>query len=190
MAHRNLDNYNNSYMRDKKNFIRNRTMTAEEQYKHTIEKIKENEEKYGKNNEIKIIGANDRLEGKAPQLFDDEQMQKAYSYGYFERGSSVLAGRFENGFYTAEEQKAFGIRDLMSGVKDKHLRILKDYPEYMAGRIYQKGRSIYDYVTKNNIQIDDYVDLMAFIEPEIKSIEFKKGYFDEKNSRENSVKKR
>ena len=179
-----------NYIRDQKNKLRNLLDGKERTLKRMIELKEKNEEKYGKYPELIKLGENDRLGGHIPQKLDNEEMKKSYEYGYFIRGSRVLAAQFEKGTYSLLEQRIFGIRDLNNGIEDECLLNLKDYPCYMNGRIYQMGRNIYDYIIENNIQIEEYISLMSLINENFKNPEFKNGYNDKKNEIEQINQKR
>lgn len=168
------------YMRDQKNKLRERLDGQE----HSLKKIAESkvnyEENYGKHPELIVPGSLDRICGCAPQILENEEKQKSYDYGFFKRGSILLAGTFEKGEYSAEEQRQFGITDLNNGVKNDELLNLINYQNYMNGRIYQMGKDIYNYITENNISIDDYISLMSTFNKNVTNQEFKNGYYDQK----------
>ena len=174
-----------NYMRYQKNKLREIQEGQEKSLKNLAESKTNNEEKYGKYPELIKIGEADRIGGHFPQIIDNEEMKKSYEYGYYIKGSRMLAGKFENGTYSAEEQRKFGIRDYNNGIKDENLLNIKDFPHYMNGRIYQMGRNIYDYLEVNNLEIDEYINLMSLIYPNVANPEFKMGYYEEKESREN-----
>lgn len=181
---------NHNYMRNQKNKLREKLDGQEKLLKKLGESKAKSEEKYGKYPELIKLGEQDRIRGHNPQIIDDEDMKKSYEYGFYEKGSRTLAGAIEKGALSAEEQRYFGIRDLNNGLKDESLITLKQCPHYMNGRIYQMGRNIYNYITENNISIDDYINLMSLINPDVSSLEFKKGYYDQKKEIEETNNKR
>lgn len=169
------------YIRNKKNRQRELQNGTKERLKNLAELKIKNAEKYGTYPELIKIGEFDRIGGNAPQFIENEDMKKSYEYGYYVKGSRLLAGEFEKGTYSAEEQRNFGIRDLNNGVIDEYLLNLTDYSDYINGRIYQMGRNIYDYIIENNIQIEDYISLMSLFNENLKNPEFKNGYNDREN---------
>ena len=172
---------NDYYMRNKKNHIRACINAKDTALKSAYDRKQSNKEKYGTNDHIILIGESDRLSLNAPQEIEDEQMQKSYSYGYFERGSRVLAGKFNQGQYSEEQQRNFGICDVMYNVPEKFLTNLKEFPSYLSGRLYGLGSKAYDYVVENNMSLDDYIGLMSIIYPEVTAKEFKEGFLVREN---------
>lgn len=167
---------NHNYIRYRKNTARNSAVDREESIRRMgVNRVKR-EEKYGKYANLIIVGEHDRLNGESPQVFEDELMQLSYSYGYYERGSRVLVGKFETGIYSEEEQRNFGINDFIYGVPERFLSTLKEYDSYMEGRIYQMGVSIYDFINQKGITIEDYIKVMGIICPEVKEKQFIEGY--------------
>ena len=167
---------NRNYMRNQKNKLRIRQEEIEISLKKKGENREKREEKYGKYPELIKLGEVDRIGGHIPKQIDDAEMKISYEYGFFQRGSRVLAGEFEKGTYSNEEQRNFGISDLINGVDDSALANLSDYPNYMNGRIFQMGVKIYDYITENNITIDEYIYLMSMFNTNVTNPEFKNGY--------------
>lgn len=166
-----------TYMRNKKNFQRQVNEMLEASIQTDIDNKIKYEEKYGKFNGLIIVGTTDRINGDEPQIYDEEK-QKSYLYGYYERGSKVLEGNFAKEIYTYEEQRAFGISDLKNNIPDKFLQKLKEYPAYLEGRIYQMGKNAYDFITENGITLEDYINLMKIIYPEVANEAFKLGYYE------------
>jgi len=178
-----------NYMRDQKNKL-HKKLDGQKALLIKLNESKINhEEKYGKYPELIKLGEVDRIGGHSPQIIDNEEMKKSYEYGFYIKGSRLLAGEFEKGTFSTEEQRNFGISDLSNGIKDEHLINLKDYPEYMNGRIYQMGRNIYYYIENNNFSIEEYIGLMSLVNEDINNPEFKNGYNDQKNEVEQTNKK-
>ena len=180
--------HNHNYMRNIRNKQREKEFGKELSLKKLAKSKMDNEDKYGKYRELIKIGEADRLGGNLPPVIIREDVKKSYEYGYYIKGSRTLAGKFEQGIYSIEEQRIFGIRDLNNGIKEDYLLKLKDFPHYMNGRIYQMGRKIYDYIEINNLEIDEYINLMSIIDENVKNPEFAQGYYDQKE--ENANKKR
>lgn len=178
-----------NYMRDQKNKLREYQDGQERSLKKLAESKMNHEDKYGKYPELIKIGEADRIGGYFPQNIENDEMKKSYEYGYYVKASRTLAGYFEKGKYSAEEQRQFGIRDYNNGIKDEYLLTLKDFVHYMNGRIYQMGRNIYDYLEESNLEIDEYINLMSIIYPNIANPEFKMGYYEEKTLKENKKRK-
>lgn len=181
---------NHNYMRKIKNKQREKEFGKELSLKKLAKAKMENEEKYGKYPELIKIGEADRIGGNLPPVISEEEVKKSYEYGYYIKGSRTLAGKFQQGIYSLEEQRIFGMRDLNNGIEDQHLLNLVNYPNYMNGRIYQKGRNIYNYITENNLSIEEYISLMSIIDESIKHPEFEHGYYDQKQESEQRNKKR
>lgn len=175
------DYHSNYYVRNKKNYARIRYDDKENAIKIKSERKIENEEKYGKSRNLILVGESDRINGNTPQIIEDKSLQASYAYGFFERGSRVLEGKFANNEFTSEEQKKFGIIDFINGVPENSIKNLKKYPAYSEGRIYQMGKSAYDYCIENNISIESYIKKMEVIYPEIKTPPFIEGYETRKN---------
>lgn len=167
---------NHFYMREKKNFHRHIQEEKESSLKRDYEKLVRNKVKYGKYPSLITEGENDRIEGDAPQILNDEERQISYSYGYFERGSRVLEGKFARGVFSEEEQRNFGIIDYIHNIPEKYLKNLKEYPNYLYGRIYAIGRSVYDFTLENGLSYEEYIFTMEIRYPEVKSEAFKDGY--------------
>ena len=167
---------NHFYMRAKKNFHRQLQENCESSLKRDYEKTVKNESKYGKYPSLITEGEKNRIDGDAPQVLNDEKRQISYSYGYFERGSRVLEGKFARGVFSEEEQRKFGILDYIHNVPEKYLQNLKAYPSYLFGRIYEMGRSTYDLTLEQGISCEEYIFTMGLIYPEVKNPVFKTGY--------------
>lgn len=172
----NEDNHN--YMRDKKN---NHRIIAEEKeisLKNQAERKMNNESKYGKVKfaNLIIIGERDRIGGIPPQNIDSEDKKIPYSYGYFEKGSRTLEGKFASGTFDESSQRKFGILDFIHKIPEVYIASLKRYPSYLEGRIYQMGKKAYDDCIENNLSIEEYSQIMEILYPEIKSSSFKEGY--------------
>lgn len=179
-----------NYMRDQKNKL-HKKLDGQKALLIKLNESKINrEEKYGKHPELIKLGEADRLGGNPPQIIENEDMKKSYEYGFYIKGSRLLAGEFEKGRFSIEEQRKFGISDLSNGIKEEHLINLKDYPEYMNGRIYQMGRNIYYYIENNNLSIEEYIGLMSLVNGDINNPEFKNGYNDQKDEIAQTSKKR
>lgn len=170
----NETNYN--YIKNKKNYARVRQDGKDTSLKGDYERKIANEEKYGTNDTIILLGGADRIAGNPPRKIDDVKMKKAYLYGYYERGSRVLEGEFANGIYLSEKQREFGMSDFLYGVPEKFLNSLKQYPSYIEGRIYQMGINAYDYITEKGITIEEYIATIGIIYPEVKEKQFMDGY--------------
>lgn len=166
-----------NYMKNKKNYARVRRDGKEESLRGSYERKTAQEEKYGTNDTLILLGGSDRIACNPPREIDDAKMEKAYLYGYYERGSRVLAGKFANGIYSPEEQRKFGMSDFINGVPEKFLKYLKQYPSYVEGRIYQMGVCAYDFITEKGMTIEEYIGVMGIIYPEIKEKQFMDGYF-------------
>lgn len=167
---------NHFYIREKKNFHRQMQENIESSLKKDYENTIRNEAKYGKYFGLIIEGENDRIVGKEPQSFEDKERQISYSYGYFERGSRVLEGKFARGVFSEEEQRNFGILDYIHNVPEKYLKNLKEYPSYLYGRIYAMGRNAYDFTSEKGLSYEEYISTMELIYPEIRCQAFKDGY--------------
>ena len=172
---------NDYKMRDKKNHARACADSKEASLKNTYERKQANKEKYGTNDKLIFLGETDRLVLNAPQLIEDAERQQAYSYGYFERGSRVLAGKFSQGVYSEEEQRNFGIHDVIYNVPVNFLINLKEYPAYLSGRLFELGGKAYEFALENNMSLEDYIGLMNFINPEVTTKEFAEGFLARKN---------
>lgn len=173
-----------NYMRDQKNKLRERLDGQEDALKKMAKSKEQNESKYGKYKELIKLGEFDRIKGNNPQVIENEEKQISYTYGYFERGSRALAGELKKGTYSPEEQRFFGINDLNNGLREEHLFNLKDFPNYMNGRIYQMGRNIYNYIEESDITIEEYIHVMSIINENLKNPEFKMGYYSRKEELE------
>lgn len=167
---------NHDYMRNKKNFARIASEEGNKSLQRQSERKIQNENKYGKYYDLLLLGQNDRISGTAPQTLDDEVKQISYSYGYFEKGSRVLEGKFAKGELSTEDQRNFGIADFIHSIPEKYLNNLKKYPAYLEGRIYQMGKSSYDFCAQNDLDFKIYVDTMAVLSPEVTTEIFKAGY--------------
>ena len=172
-----------NYIRDKKNEHRNLTYNCEQSLKTSYENKVRQEQKYGKYYDLLVQGEQDRINGNAPQTFENESMLKSYNYGYFERGSRVLAGKFIREEYTPEQQKQIAIADVINGVPLKELYNLMDFPHYINGRNYQLGRNAHKYIVSNNISFEEYVYIMEVIAPEVKTEAFKEGFYSLENQK-------
>lgn len=167
---------NHDYIRNRKNLARIVVEEVEKSLQRQNERKIQNENKYGKYYDLLLAGQSDRVSGSAPQTLDDEAKQLSYSYGYFEKGSRVLEGKFAKGDLSIEEQRNFGITDLIHNIPPKYLNDLKKYPSYLEGRIYQMGKSSYDYCANQNISLEEYIQIMGIIYPEVNTTIFKEGY--------------
>lgn len=167
-----------SYMKDKKNNQRNKIEDKENSLRNRGAKRIENENKYGSQKFASLItvGENDRIAGNHPQDTGDEKMQVSYTYGYVEKGSRVLEGKFASGIFTEEIQRNFGIVDFIHNIPEKYIKNLKTYPAYLEGRVYQMGKAAYDYCLEHNISFEEYSQTMEILYPEIKMSAFKAGY--------------
>lgn len=175
----NETNYN--YIKNKKNYARVRQDGKDISLKGDYERKIAKEEKYGTNDTIILLGGADRIASNPPQKIDDVKMEKAYLYGYYERGSRVLAGEFEKGIYSSEEQRKFGMNDFIYGIPEEFLKYLKQYPSYNEGRVYQMGIYAYDFITEKGITIQEYISVIGIIYPEIKEKQFMEGYLSRIN---------
>ena len=122
------------------------------------------------------MGGTDRISGNPPQDIEDEKEKISYLYGYYERGSRILVGKFEKGICSPEEQTKFGMSDLIYGVPEEFLNHLKQYPSYMEGRIYKMGISAYNFLMEKGMTIEEYINVMGIIYPEVKEKQFMEEY--------------
>ena len=167
---------NHNYIRNRKNTARNSVVAKEESIRRMGANRVKREEKYGKYAKLIIAAEHDRINGELPQVFEEESMQLSYFYGYYERGSRVLVGKFETGIYSEEEQRKFGMNDFLYGVPEKFLKSLKKYNSYREGRIYQMGVSSYDFIVEKGITVDEYIKVIGLVCPEVKEKQFIEGY--------------
>lgn len=177
---------NDYYMKNKKNYARKCADVKDAALKGNYDRKVANEGKYGNNEQMITIGVADRLGFNEPKKIDDIQMQTSYSYGYFERGSRVLDGNIDNGLYSEEEQRKYGIYDVIHNVPEKYLTELKKRSSYLNGRLYALGSKAYDFALENNMSLEDYVNLMGIMCPKVKTKEFIEGFI----SRENEIKEK
>jgi len=179
-----------NYVRNKKNKFQDKLNYFEESLKNTAKTKEYIKETYGKYSELITLGEVERLEGISPRVIKDEEMKTSYEYGFYIKGSRVLAGEFEKEMFSEEEQRYYGIIDLNNGVKDEHLETLKNYPHYINGRIYQMGRNIYNYIEENGLTIEEYINIMSIINPYLLNQEFKNGYYKQKAEIEETKKRK
>lgn len=184
------NDHNYNYVRNRKNRARARLENSELAIKINAERKQEHEEKYGKYPNYILMGEKDRIKGIPPQIVEDENKQISYYYGYYEKGSRVLEGLFADGVYTQEEQRIFGITDLINGLPEKNIAGLKKYKAYMDGRVYQKGRESYDFIKENNLSFEEYVHMMEILFPEVLEPIFREGYNSKTIEEDKNSKKR
>lgn len=168
---------NNNYMRDKKNRHRNLTTIGEQSLKTDYKNKVRYEENYGKHYNLLLEGENDRINGKPSKKIEDTSMQTSYNYGYYERASRVLVGKFTQEVFPPEKQREIGMNDVNNNIPQQYIIKLKEFTFYLEGMSYQMGVNSYDFVTMYNISIEEYFKTMKIICPEIIEEAFIEGYY-------------
>lgn len=170
------EKYSKTYIRDNKKRKRENAAIMDEKIKRMAENKMDFERRYGTYPDLIIMGQEERINGDAFRVFEDESMKLSYSYGYYEKASKLLEGLFFKGVFDEEKQKEFGMLDVINEIPQQYIKNLKQYPAYLEGRIYQMGKNAYDFTLNNGLSFEDYVNIMSIIQQEVNSSIFKEGY--------------
>lgn len=172
-----------------------RRVASDSNFEKRMASIQSMNEKYGRIQELINLGKEDRLKGKQPNTTNctGERKKTSYNYGYFEQGSRALAGFFVNNKTSQEEQFERGKIDFENGVPKEYLANFKDFPSYIEGYNYQNafnlGIDSYNYITEQDISLENYIEIMKLFCPLVTTEAFKQGYESKKAKCEQSSSK-